>query len=77
MNNKRIISTILLISLLCANLAACGSTASGSSDDTTASADTTAVVTTAPVEYEKPDVDYGGKTFTIASFNFDFSYAVA
>lgn len=68
MNNKRIISTILLISLLCANLAACGSTAS---------ADTTAVETTAPVEYEKPDVDYGGKTFTIASFNFDFSYAVA
>ena len=77
MNNKRITSTILLISLLCANLAACGSTASGSSDDTTASADTTAVETTAPVEYEKPDVDYGGKTFTIASFNFDFSYAVA
>lgn len=68
MNNKRIISTILLISLLCAKLAACGSTAS---------ADTTAVETTAPVEYEKPDVDYGGKTFTIASFNFDFSYAVA
>ena len=76
MKTKRMLTSLLLTAML-AQLAACGGAAE--SDETTAAgaSDTTAAEVTTAAEYEKPEVDYGGKTFTIASFNFDFSYAVA
>ena len=54
----------LLLTAMLASLAACGGTDTPAADTT--AGDTTAAVTTAPSEYVKPDVDYGGKTVTVA-----------
>jgi len=69
--------SILLLTAMLAQLAACGGAAESTETTAAGAADTTAAETTAPAEYEKPDVDYGGKTFTIASFNFDMNYVVS
>lgn len=74
---KRTISTILIAAMLAA-LTACGDTTPSGTNDTTASnADGTTAADTTASEYVKPDVDYKGKTFTVASFNFDFPYAIS
>ncbi len=76
MNKKRIVSLSILAALLLGQLAACGDTPSSSNDTT----DPQGTDTTEPIieaEYVKPDVNYNGDTVTIASFNFDFTYAIA
>ena len=75
--NRRNTLSILLLTAMLAQLAACGGAAESTDTTAAGAADTTAAETTAPAEYEKPDVDYGGKTFTIASFNFDMNYVVS
>ena len=74
---KRTISTILIAAMLAA-LTACGDTAPSGTNDTTSqpSGDNTSSESTTS-EYVKPDVDYSGKTFTVASFKFGFSYAIS
>lgn len=65
--------TLLLLTAMLAQLAACGGD-TPSADTTaasTAGGDTTAAETFA--EYVKPDVDYGGATFTIAGYQYDDS----
>ncbi|MBQ2709659.1 MAG: hypothetical protein IJF67_15415 [Clostridia bacterium] len=69
--------SILLLTAMLAQLAACGGAAESTDTTAAGAADTTAAETTAPAEYEKPDVDYGGKTFTIASFNFTMNYNIS
>ena len=60
---KHNIARLLLIAML-VSLAACGGTDTPAAETT--AGDTTAAETTAPSEYVKPDVDYGGKTVTVA-----------
>ncbi len=76
MNKKRIVSLSILATLLLAQLAACGDTPSNS-DDTTDPQGTDSTEPIVESEYVKPDVNYNNETFTIASFNFDMSYALA
>ena len=72
---KRKISALLTISLLAA-MTACGST-DAEIESTTKAQDDTTTEAQAVAEYTKPDVNYSGKTFTIASFRFDMPYVIA
>ena len=74
---KRTISIILIAAMLAA-MTACGDTTPSGTNDTTSqsSGDTTASESTTG-EYVKPDVDYTGKTFTVASFKLGFSNAIS
>ena len=75
MKHTREISVFLVISLLLA-LTACGGSAQG--DDTgTGSFDDTTTESVETSEYEKPDVDYGGKTVTVAAHNRTGSFVIA
>ena len=60
---KKHIAFLLLTAML-ASLAACGGTDTPAAETT--AGDTTEAETAAPSEYVKPDVDYGGKTITVA-----------
>ena len=72
---KRFISALLTLSLLAAT--ACGSGGDAADGTTTASQNDTTTEAPAVSEYTKPDVNYNGKTFTVASFNFDMAYVIA
>ncbi len=71
---KRTISALLTLAVLAAT--ACGS--GGETDVTTSTTQCDTTTEAASLsEYAKPDADYNGKTFTVASFRFDMPYVIA
>lgn len=73
MNFKRNISAMLALSMLFA--ASCGGQA-GSSETTSGSESTDAATVAEKAEYEKPDVDYGGKTVTYIAHQWSSNWVI-
>ncbi len=70
---KKQLSRILSITLLCAlGLYSCA----GDEGEVVLETSGEETTTDAASEYTKPELDCGGETFTIASYNFDMGYAV-
>lgn len=73
MNFKRNISAMLALSMLFA--ASCGGQA-GSSETTSGSESSDAATVAEKAEYEKPDVDYGGKTVTYIAHQWSSNWVI-
>lgn len=73
MNFKRNISVMLALSMLFA--ASCGGQA-GSSETTSGSESSDAATVAEKAEYEKPDVDYGGKTVTYIAHQWSSNWVI-
>ena len=73
MNFKRNISAMLALSMLFA--ASCGGQA-GSSETTSGSESSDAATVVEKAEYEKPDVDYGGKTVTYIAHQWSSNWVI-
>ena len=73
MNFKRNISAMLALSMLFA--ASCGGQA-GSSETTSGPESSDAATVAEKAEYEKPDVDYGGKTVTYIAHQWSSSWVI-
>lgn len=69
---KKHVSVMILAAMLC-QLAACGGEAPAADTTAASASDEAATTVEATSEYQKPDVDYGGATFTIAGYQYDDS----
>jgi hypothetical protein len=74
MKHKGILQVSLIFTLILSQLFSCGESTIANPDKTD---DTETSIDTKAAEYIKPNVDYGGDTFTIASYNLSFNYPIS